>query len=497
MQIKAVVLWPIDRRIEPRRLDFQEGRVNVIVGAPKTGKSTVWPIIDYCLGSSESRIPIGVTRDQVAWYGVLFATLDGDVLVARPNPSLNMRSKAAFYHAPQGKIPDYPDANIALEELKAKLSTPLIRFPKTPLGWITIRELLKLSFAPHYILANPSMLSFDDSPEVSSQKMRFVLPKILQEDDSSSLSNLRSARNTVLREGLEIRRSVNKLTVRMRELYTSARLAGFCGGRLELEENPGPQRLRFELAHVLAEQFGQAFRSTAIEFKNDADKLERVATAGRIKTFSPEQAFLLGRLSECLEMGYLIDELRSKRDQWRDLNREVEQLQQDGARHYKTLSEGVSRFAKLLKLDFADEQIVVEEQSMTIKFLFRDGRPEERLARIGGKRNVAGYNLAVLLAIQERLQAQFGDEIPRFLFLDDLVSALSDSSDEDQNVNSVLSALASICERSSGRLQIVVFAGSALGNEKVLGDSVPFNFAHVAGTWTAGNGLVPASWEKN
>src|SRR6218665_3498481 len=51
------------REFKPRRLQFDLGKVNVISGASRTGKSAVIPIIDYCLGSSTCSIPVASTAN--------------------------------------------------------------------------------------------------------------------------------------------------------------------------------------------------------------------------------------------------------------------------------------------------------------------------------------------------------------------------------------------------------------------------------------------------
>lgn len=83
-QIKEIVLWPRDTTFEPRRLPFEPGKVNVITGASRTGKSAVIPIIDYCLGSGKCRIPVKTIRDSCAWFGVVVQTNAGQKLLGQP-----------------------------------------------------------------------------------------------------------------------------------------------------------------------------------------------------------------------------------------------------------------------------------------------------------------------------------------------------------------------------------------------------------------------------
>lgn len=68
-QIKEIILWPKNQSFKPRRLPFEAGKVNVISGASRTGKSAVIPIIDYCLGSSKCLIPVNTGRNNSGAFG--------------------------------------------------------------------------------------------------------------------------------------------------------------------------------------------------------------------------------------------------------------------------------------------------------------------------------------------------------------------------------------------------------------------------------------------
>ncbi|MCK0550977.1 hypothetical protein [Pseudomonas syringae] len=49
LQIRKLILWPKNGGAY-RELEFEPGKVNIISGSSKAGKSAVIPIIDYCLG---------------------------------------------------------------------------------------------------------------------------------------------------------------------------------------------------------------------------------------------------------------------------------------------------------------------------------------------------------------------------------------------------------------------------------------------------------------
>jgi hypothetical protein len=77
-QIKEIILWPRNSAFAPRRVLFEPGKVTVISGASRTGKSAVIPIIDYCLASRSCLIPVKTIRNACEWFGVIVKTSTGE-----------------------------------------------------------------------------------------------------------------------------------------------------------------------------------------------------------------------------------------------------------------------------------------------------------------------------------------------------------------------------------------------------------------------------------
>lgn len=95
IQIRAVVTYSHDGR--QRDIQFEPGRVNIISGDSRTGKSAVLGIIEYCFGASEIDVPEGKVRRNVAWFGVLLQTRRGQAFVARRLPKGDGRSNEEVY----------------------------------------------------------------------------------------------------------------------------------------------------------------------------------------------------------------------------------------------------------------------------------------------------------------------------------------------------------------------------------------------------------------
>ena len=54
--IDSIILWPKRDEFSYRRLPFADGKINIITGASRTGKSAIIPIIDYCLCSNKFQL---------------------------------------------------------------------------------------------------------------------------------------------------------------------------------------------------------------------------------------------------------------------------------------------------------------------------------------------------------------------------------------------------------------------------------------------------------
>ena len=117
MQISKIVLYKDNDQC--RIVPFNKGKVNIIVGDSKTGKSALIDIVDYCLGSGSCHIASGVIRDNVNWFAVVVDFGQDTYLLARQNPDVKQVSSVSEMYL--GKVQDdflpafddiYPNTNI-------------------------------------------------------------------------------------------------------------------------------------------------------------------------------------------------------------------------------------------------------------------------------------------------------------------------------------------------------------------------------------------------
>ncbi len=102
-QITDVVLYGFNRK--RRVLSLKPGRLNIITGASKTGKTALIEILDYCFGASKCMIPEGIIRQTVEWVGIRLQVTEGHVFVARRLPTPGRAASADVFYTVGKDVP--------------------------------------------------------------------------------------------------------------------------------------------------------------------------------------------------------------------------------------------------------------------------------------------------------------------------------------------------------------------------------------------------------
>lgn len=108
-QILDIVLY--NYAGEQRVLSLKPGKMNIITGASKRGKTALIEIIDYCIGSDDCGIPEGVIRKAVQWVGIRLKVTEGQVFIARKLPDPSAKSSSEVYYEVK-KIVEIPEYSI-------------------------------------------------------------------------------------------------------------------------------------------------------------------------------------------------------------------------------------------------------------------------------------------------------------------------------------------------------------------------------------------------
>lgn len=168
-QIRNIVVWPKNEIFEPRIIKFELGKVNVITGKSRTGKTAIIPIVDYCLGSSKCLIPIEVIRDNASWYGLVISLDEGEFLVARKVP-VGDKASSDFYYDRQQEI-EIPhkieEKNQSLEGIKTILNgicgLPYVETDENASkleSRLSFRDLTRLILQSQDVVANQAILFY-------------------------------------------------------------------------------------------------------------------------------------------------------------------------------------------------------------------------------------------------------------------------------------------------------------------------------------------------
>lgn len=191
LQIREILLWPRDPQFKPHRVAFELGKVNVISGASRTGKSAVIPIIDYCLGSGSCSIPVNTIRKYCEWFGIVVATDQGDKLLARREPGAQRNTDDMFLMEADRitELPHRITKNTNADAVK-RLLDELAGLSKLAFsgdedestgfeGRPSFRDLAAFTFQPQNVVANPDVLFFKTNTYEHREKLRKIFPYVL------------------------------------------------------------------------------------------------------------------------------------------------------------------------------------------------------------------------------------------------------------------------------------------------------------------------------
>jgi energy-coupling factor transporter ATP-binding protein EcfA2/prefoldin subunit 5 len=191
MQIRSIVLYSHDGQM--RSLDFKPGELNIITGRRGTGKSAIIRIIEYCLGSSEIKIPEGKIREHVSWYGLSLVFQDtSEMFIARAEPKPGARSSSKIYvdigtnmvPPPASKLVQNTNPPALVGLLSSRLGIANIETQRsaksTQLPYkITIDHALFFSFQRQDEIAKPTLLFHRQDEQFVESHIKDVLPYFL------------------------------------------------------------------------------------------------------------------------------------------------------------------------------------------------------------------------------------------------------------------------------------------------------------------------------
>jgi hypothetical protein len=198
MRLAELILYSYGSDV--RRLRFETQGLNIITGESKSGKSAIIHIVDYCMGSDECHVPLGIIREKVDWYALRIIDDERNLFVARRNPAPGRKSSAEIYIDFQAE-----DEVPTKEELSANSNTDGLR--RTLGSMVGIRENLHVPpqgqtrlaleanfrhaivycFQDQSLIDNKNQLFFSQNDTWVEQAIRDTLPFFLGAVDEDEL----------------------------------------------------------------------------------------------------------------------------------------------------------------------------------------------------------------------------------------------------------------------------------------------------------------------
>lgn len=200
MQVDKIILY--SKSGQTRILPFNLGKVNIISGESKSGKTALIGILDYCLASGNCDISEGKIRDTVTFFSIIIVFNDGErVFIARENPNVKGVSSVSTICLIRNvgeQVPGFEDLtpNFNIDGLKDFLSRKLGINENVHVPDSLTRDPLKANFKhsrfycyqPQYLVADPNQLFFNQNKEFVPQSIKDTLPYFLGAINEDSLS---------------------------------------------------------------------------------------------------------------------------------------------------------------------------------------------------------------------------------------------------------------------------------------------------------------------
>jgi len=180
-----------------RFVPFKDG-LNVITGDSKTGKSALIEIIDYCLFSSRSSVPVGKITDFTELFVVVYQVNEFYIVIGRPAPKTGkMRSAYLKIETDYKRIEDIKydyfndislkpiknDVQIDFEELLG-LSLKNLESDYESFGKLSIRDTVSFLFQHQNLIANKHALFYRFDDLIKRKRVIQAFPVLLGVADS-------------------------------------------------------------------------------------------------------------------------------------------------------------------------------------------------------------------------------------------------------------------------------------------------------------------------
>lgn len=294
MQIQKIILY--SHSGEKRILPFELGKVNIITGESKSGKSALIEIINYCLASKGCDIPEGIIRDTVSYFAILLAFNDSETaFIARENPNIKgiqASTTVCLIRNIGENLPDLEEinSNLNVDALKDYLTRKIGISENVHVPDSLTREPLKANFKhsrfycyqPQYLVADPYQLFYNQNKEFVPQSIKDTLPYFLGAVNENSLAieseitQLKKLLNRLVREKRESEKIKSEGISQAFSLIDEAKEIGI----LEKSANPQSQKEAYTFLEYVS---NWEYQPLTVKAENSALK-DLIDKRGELKT---------------------------------------------------------------------------------------------------------------------------------------------------------------------------------------------------------------------
>lgn len=266
MQLNKIVLYSLDGK--KRILPFELGKVNIITGESKSGKSALIEIVNYCLASSSCDIPEGIIRDSVSYFSICITFNDGETaFIGRENPNIKgiqASSTVCLIRNIGEELPEFNaiSSNLNIDTLKEFLTRKIGISENLHIPDSLTREPLKANFKhsrfycyqPQYLVADPYQLFYNQNKEFVPQSIKDTLPYFLGAVNEESLlieseiTQLKKQLNRFVREKKESDKIKTEGISQAYSLIEEAKEIGL----LERNSKPSNQKEAYKYLELVA-----------------------------------------------------------------------------------------------------------------------------------------------------------------------------------------------------------------------------------------------------
>lgn len=216
--INSLILWPRNNKFGYRKVEFIPNGVNIITGASRTGKSAIIPIIDYCLGSGECTIPVGIIRDACSWFGILIDLKGEQLLICRKEPGTQKSTgKMYFSRGTCLEIPhEIPEEKSTTAEQVKNILNELFSLSFIEIDPISsnnfsarpsYRDLMAFIFQSQNVIANNRALFYNIEKMEHKSKLINIFPYVLGAVNAETLAAMQE-RERLIKERDKIARDL-------------------------------------------------------------------------------------------------------------------------------------------------------------------------------------------------------------------------------------------------------------------------------------------------